>query len=70
MRSDSTIKRFNNGHKILLGLYIYIYKYLIKNLQYFMKKLTKLAGNIYRNNLKNTVTLRMGQLLFLKISIM
>ena len=45
----------------------YVYKYLIKNLLYFIKKLTiYLAGNIYGNNLKNTVALGMGQLLFLK----
>ena len=48
-------------------IHIYVYKYLIKNLQYFIKKLTiYLAGNIYGNNLKNTVALGMGQLLFLK----
>ena len=37
-------------------IHIYVYKYLIKNLQYFIKKLTiYLAGNIYGNNMKNTV---------------
>ena len=47
---------------------MYIYKYLIKHLQYFIKKLTiYLAGNIQGNNLKNTVALGMGQLLLLKI---
>ena len=39
----------------------------IEHLQYFIKKLAmQLAGNIYRNNLKNIVALGMGQLLFLK----
>ena len=48
-------------------IHIYVYKYLIKNLQYFIKKLTiYLAGNIYVNNLKNTVALGMGQLFLLK----
>ena len=48
-------------------IHIYVYKYLIKNLQYFIKKLTiYLAGNIYGNNLMNTAALGMGQLLFLK----
>ena len=48
-------------------IHIYVYKYLIKNLKYFIKKLTiYLAGNIYGNSLKNTVALGMGQLLFLK----
>ena len=48
-------------------IHIYLYKYPIKNLKYFIKKLTiYLAGNVYGNNLKNTVALRMGQLLFLE----
>ena len=48
-------------------IHIYVYKYLIKNLKYFIKKLTiYLAGNIYGNSLKNTVALGMRQLLFLK----
>ena len=48
-------------------IHIYVYEYLIKNLKYFIKELTiYLAGNIYRNYLKNTVTLGMEQLLFLK----
>ena len=47
--------------------HVYVYKYLIKNLQYFIKKLTiHLAGNIYGNNLKNAAARGMGQLLFLK----
>ena len=44
-----------------------IYNIGIKILQYFIKKLTiYLAGNIYGNNLKNTVALGMGEPLFLK----
>ena len=54
------------SHNNIGIIHIYVYKYLIKNLQYFIKKLTiQLAGNIYGNNLKNTVALGMGQLLFL-----
>ena len=45
------MKRVNNGHTIILRLYIhiYVYKYILnKNLQNLIKKETvQLAGNIY-----------------------
>ena len=67
MWSNSIIKRVNNGHTTRLRLYIYMYISIciLKKWQHFITKVTiKLAGNIYRNNLKNPVTLVMGELLF------
>ena len=44
-------------------MHIHVYKYILKDMQNFMKKVAiQLAGNIYRNNLKNPVGLVMGQL--------